>query len=67
MIKAKWCWVATQTRKGWRLSLAVGDKNYNLSGLLLNSEEDVKKITRKGGIVFVELKNNKTINKARRK
>lgn len=54
----KWCWVATETKKGWRLRLAFGRKDYKLTGLLLKEESDVKAITgTKGKIVFVHLKN----------
>lgn len=54
--KVKWCWVATETRKGWRVKLAIGNKYYPLSGLLLDSESGVKFLIKKGNIVFIHLK-----------
>lgn len=54
-IKQKWCWVATQVSKGWRLKLCMGeDPTYDtrLEGILLSSEAEVKRIV-KGNIVFV--------------
>ena len=59
MIK-KWCWVATETKNGWRLKLAYGNKDYNLKGLVLKTDE-VNAITlnKIGKTVFVHLKNTK--------
>lgn len=51
----KWCWVATETKKGWRLKLAYGSKDYNLKGLLLKYSEIIL-ITHNEKIVFVHLK-----------
>jgi len=53
--KVKWCWVATETKAGWRLKMAIGENSktdIRLEGLLLASESEVKKIV-KGNIVFV--------------
>lgn len=55
----KWCWLATETKKGWRLKLALGNKDYNLVGALFESEKDIKKIARSGKIVFIHLKDAK--------
>lgn len=56
----KWCWVSTETKNGWRLRLALGGQDFRLSGLLLRTEADVKRVTgTKGKIVFVHLKDNK--------
>lgn len=58
MKKVKWCWVATQTVKGWRLRLSIGENpkdDVRLEGLLLEDEKEVKKLVR-GGIVFVHRK-----------
>ena len=54
--KKKWCWIASQTKSGWRLKLAIGENkkdDIRLEGLLLSSEEEVKKIV-KGSIVFFQ-------------
>lgn len=56
--KVKFCWVATETRKGWRVAASVGNKNYNLRGLLLSSREDVGHLLERGGVVFVHLKDS---------
>lgn len=60
--KQKWCWVATQTKDGWRLKIAIGNKDIRLEGLLLVSVEEVKKVA-KGNIVFVHKKTITTVNK----
>jgi hypothetical protein len=69
LMKSKWCWVATQIAGGWRLKLSIGEKkanDINLSGLVLATEQEVKKIV-KGGIVFVHkrttITKRKIINK----
>ncbi len=50
--KSKWCWVASETKGGWRLKLSVGKTDIRLEGLLLATPEEVKKVA-KGNIVFV--------------
>lgn len=57
MTKKKWCWVATETKKGWRLKLAYGSKDYRVVGALLK-EEAIEEITQKGKTVFIHLKGN---------
>lgn len=57
-MKAKWCWVATETRKGWRLKLCIGPKDYPLRGLLFESANDVAKVAT-SKVVFVHLKERK--------
>lgn len=59
--KVKFCWVATETRKGWRVAAAVGNRNYNLSGLVLSSREDVGRLLERGSVVFVHLKDSTTV------
>ena len=59
--RVKFCWVATETRKGWRVAAAVGKKNYNLRGLLLSSREDVGRLLERGSVVFVHLKNSTSV------
>ncbi|MBU2025170.1 MAG: hypothetical protein ABIC19_00555 [Patescibacteria group bacterium] len=54
-MKTKFCWVATQTKKGWRIKLCTNQKDFNVRGLLVKSENDIEKIL-KAGIVFVHLK-----------
>jgi len=53
----KFCWVARETKKGWRLKASLGPRDYNLAGLLLASPEEVKKLL-KGNIVFVKQAND---------
>jgi hypothetical protein len=57
-MKAKWCWVATQTRAGWRLKLCVGSRDFPVRGLLLDSVGDVSKVTRgaPGKVVYVHMR-----------
>lgn len=57
MINKKWCWVATETNKGWRVRLAYGSKNYNVVGLILSQKEIIKVTGKRGEIVFIHLKN----------
>jgi len=54
MILKKWCWVATETRKGWRVKFAA-DKDYLLKGTLFKSVKDVEKVLYSGKIVFVHM------------
>ena len=58
-IKKKWCWVAKEVKGGWRLKLAYGSKDYNLSGLVLNMKQIIQVTGKRGKIVFVHLKNTK--------
>jgi hypothetical protein len=60
ILKKKFCWVATETAKGWRLAAVIGNAKYNLKGLVLIGREDVDALLNKGGVVFVHLKNSKT-------
>lgn len=55
----KWCWVATQTRRGWRLALWVGDQRHPVRGLLLVKYDDVVKIVGRGKTVYVLMKGSK--------
>lgn len=58
-MKQKFCWLATQTKNGWRLKLCIGNTDYPIKGLLAKTEKDIKEIIKFGGIVFVHLKDNK--------
>lgn len=52
--KRKWCWVAKQVAKGWRVSLVVGETDKTSSiGIDFASIEEVKKVC-KGNIVVLE-------------
>lgn len=51
----KWCWVATQTKLGWRLKFCA-DKDYPVKGAIFKDVEQVKKVLGvEGKIVFVHL------------
>lgn len=63
ILKKKFCWVATETSKGWRLAAEVGNKRYPLKGLVVMGREDISALLDKGGVVFVHLKNSKTVSK----
>ena len=52
-LKAKGCWLAKETKRGWKLYLCIGEKlTFLLPGLTFNSESDVKKALHYN-IVFV--------------
>lgn len=53
-LKGKFCWISRQTKDGYRLALSVGNKQFNVKGLILKTEDEVKKVL-KGGVVFVHL------------
>jgi len=57
----KWCWVATETKRGWRLKLCIGNKaEYPLRGLLLESQDDVAKVVaQRGKTVYMHLASRK--------
>lgn len=55
LMKAKWCWVANETKGGWGVKLAAGVSDFKVTGLVLATEQDVKKIC-KGNIVFIHRK-----------
>lgn len=57
MKEIKWCWVATETKKGWRVKLAYGSKDFRVVGLLLSQKEIIKVTGKRGKIVFIHLKN----------
>jgi hypothetical protein len=61
MKNKKWCWLATEVKGGWRLKLALGNKDYNLVGAVFKTVEDVEMVTHgnNGSIVFVHLKDTK--------
>jgi len=55
MRKAKVCWVAKETKKGWMVYLAFGEKlTFPLSTVKFQSAKDVKKAL-VSSIVFVEM------------
>lgn len=53
-LKGKFCWISRQTKDGYRLALSVGNKQFNVKGLILKNEEDVQKAL-DGSVVFVHL------------
>lgn len=58
----KWCWLARETRAGWRLTFCA-DRDHAVRGLLLGSEDDVKRVTGDAPTVFVHL-SERTLHKA---
>jgi len=58
-MKKKACWVATERKKGWRLKLSVGNKDFPVRGLLLASRDDVEIVTYDLGTVYVHLSGTK--------
>ena len=58
----KWCWVAKETRYGWKVKFACNgsEKDFPLSGIILTSIEEVETIFGDSGkVVFIHLKNSK--------
>lgn len=56
-INKKWCWLATETKKGWRLKLCYGLRDFNVVGFIVKDITEIITMTgRKGKIVFVHLK-----------
>lgn len=51
----KSCWLARETRRGWRVALHVGNSVYPLRGALFVAESDVQAALGQG-IVFVRLR-----------
>jgi len=62
MKNKKWCWVATETKNGWRLKLACGSRDYKVVGILLDQKSIIEVTGTRGKIVFVHLKNTKYEN-----
>jgi len=56
LTKRKFCWMANETKKGWKLGLCVGSKTSYMR-FLFHSEKEVKKVFDKSNIVFIHLKN----------
>jgi hypothetical protein len=53
-MKYKTCWLAKQYKKGWKLRLCVGNKDYYLPKVWFSCGADIAKVL-KGNIVFVEM------------
>jgi len=56
-MKGKFCWMAREYSRGWRLSLCIGKKTRWMSFWFRNIE-DIKHVL-KGGIVFVHMRGGK--------
>lgn len=53
MTENKCCWLAKETKKGWKVWLCVGEKlTFQIKGLLVKDEKDVEPLLN-GSIVFV--------------
>ena len=58
-MKYKHCWVARETKKGWKLGLAVGNKKtFWIPYVYAKTVKDVERIV-KSNIVFVHLRGAK--------
>lgn len=56
MKKAKWCWLARQSSKGWRLGLCLGNDKPRYVPFWFQSTKDIDKVLgRSGKTVFVEM------------
>ena len=54
-MKAKWCWLARQTRKGWRLGLCIGSAPPLYVPVWFESEKEINRVLQSGKTVFVEM------------
>lgn len=58
-MKGKYCWLAKQEKKGWRLYFCLGNTlTFPVKGLVIVDEKDVKRAL-KGSIVFVHMRGKK--------
>jgi hypothetical protein len=51
----KFCWVAKQYKKGWRMGFSLGNDRTKYISVWFKSEEDIKKALG-AGIVFVRMR-----------
>lgn len=56
-VSGKWCWVATETPKGWRVKFEANG-SWTLRGALFNTEKDVSRVIGTDKIVFVHMANS---------
>jgi hypothetical protein len=56
IMASKWCWIAKEYRKGWRIGLCLGNDDPIYLRVWFADEQEVKKVL-KGKIVFVYLAN----------
>ena len=65
MTNKKWCWLARETKKGWRLSLEIGNHTMKTpSNLIFKTVKAVESFANSitdadGKIVFIHLRNTK--------
>lgn len=59
----KWCWMARQYKKGWRIYLCIGNSNNPVDGVWFKDPENFKKILPKNKIVFVYLDDSKNLRR----
>ena len=58
-MKYKWCWLAKQHRKGWRLGLCIGEHSPLYLSVWFHSPKEINRILQCGKTVFVEMANAK--------
>ena len=54
----KVCFLARECKKGWRMYLSLGAKDYPIKGIIAATEDEVSALLG-GNIVFVHLANSK--------
>lgn len=52
----KMCWVSKESKNGWSLGLALGDRDVWLTGLRFAKTSDVDEVTKHLSTVFVHMK-----------
>lgn len=52
---AKWCWIAHETKNGWRVALNIDRNRHAVSGVYFAFIKDVERVFG-GKVVFVHLK-----------
>jgi hypothetical protein len=57
--KTRWCWLARETKDGWRLYFAA-DKDYPVTGVLFADKKQVEVVTKgRGNTVFIHMDDTK--------
>ncbi len=58
--KKKFCWVAKEYKKGWRLGFGIGQKPPKYLDVWFKTEEDIDAAVYNSGIVYVCLSDSKS-------
>lgn len=53
--KHKWCWLAKEYKKGWRLGLCIGNQKTKWLPFWFYSEDDISKVVKDNKTVYIHL------------